>query len=233
MLMNGFSNFDLSIEEKVSGFLLKPFNKKPCLSLYDCRRMYMSDSDKEIIQKVLEGDVQAFALLIDRHKAKAMTLAVRILKNREDAEEALQDSFVRVYRALSLFEWKSSFSTWLYRIVYNTCATAAGKKNRNYPLSIDMEDEDGLKTEIKSDELQPDLRIESDEFAKIVNEEVEKLPVAYGSTFTLFAIQDMSYEEIVQVTGLPLGTVKARLFRARAILKEAIVKRMDHSLVIN
>ena len=90
-----------------------------------------------------------------------------------------------------------------------------------------------MKTEITSDELQPDIRLESDEFSKIVNDEVEKLPVVYGSTFTLFVIQDMSYEEIVQVTGLPLGTVKARLFRARAMLREAIVKRMDHTLVAN
>lgn len=192
----------------------------------------MTDIDREIIQKVLNGERQAFELLINRHKAKAMTLAFRILKNREDAEEALQDSFVRVYRALSSFEWKSSFSTWFYRIVYNTCATAAGKKNKIYPLSIDAENEDGLRAEIVSDELQPDMRMESNELSKIVNEEVEKLPVVYGSTFTLFVIQDLSYDEIVQVTGLPLGTVKARLFRARTMLREAIVKRLDHSIVI-
>jgi len=192
----------------------------------------MSDRDKEIIQKVLDGDTQAFRFLIDRHKDKAMTLAVRILRNREDAEEALQDSFVRVYRALASFEWKSSFSTWLYRIVYNTCATAAGKKSGFRSLSIDVEDEDGLRMEIASDELPADMKLESDELSMILNEEIEKMPVVYGSTFTLFVIQDMSYEEIVLITGLPLGTVKARLFRARAILREAIMKRMDHSLVL-
>ena len=192
----------------------------------------MTDIDREIIQQVLDGNVKAFGKLVDRHKSKAMTLAVRILKNREDAEEALQDSFVRAYRALSSFEWKSSFSTWFYRIVYNTCATATGKKSGIHSLSIDVEDEDGLRMEIESDELPADMRIESDEFSNILNEEVEKLPIAYGSTFTLFAIQEMSYEEIVQITGLPLGTVKARLFRARAILRQAIVKRMEHSLVL-
>src|SRR4030067_1663958 len=98
----------------------------------------MSDTDREIVQHVLEGNVRAFGLLVDRHKAKAMTLAMRILKNREDAEEALQDAFVRVHRALSSFEWKSSFSTWLYRIVYNTCATAAGKRNGTNHISIDI-----------------------------------------------------------------------------------------------
>jgi RNA polymerase sigma factor (sigma-70 family) len=192
----------------------------------------MSDSDKEIIQKVLDGNVQAFGLLVDRHKAKAMTLAVRILKNREDAEEALQDSFIRVYRSLSSFEWKSSFSTWFYRIVYNTCATAAGKRNGKHHISLDVVDENGIKTQIVSDDPLPDLKMESDEFSKIVSEEVGKLPVVYGSTFTLFAIQEMSYEEIVQVTGLPLGTIKARLFRARTMLQGAIVKRMDHSPVL-
>ena len=161
-----------------------------------------------------------------------MTLAIRILKNREDAEEALQDAFVRAYRALSSFEWKSSFSTWLYRIVYNTCVTAVGKRNGNHHLSIDIVDEEGPKVEIESDELQPDIKMESDEFSKIVYEEVEKLPSAYGSTFTLFTIQDMSYEEIVQVTGLPLGTVKARLFRARTMLRKAIVNRMDYFPVL-
>jgi RNA polymerase sigma factor (sigma-70 family) len=194
--------------------------------------MDMSNIDKEIIQQVLDGNVQAFGKLVDRHKTKAMTLAVRILKDREDAEEALQDSFVRAYRGLPSFEWKSSFSTWFYRIVYNTCATLAGKKNRIHSLSLDIENEEGSKYEIESSELQPDVRLESDEFSKIVNEELEKLPVVYGSTFTLFAIQDMSYEEIVQVTGLPLGTIKGRLFRARAMLRDAIVKRMDHSLAI-
>jgi RNA polymerase sigma-70 factor (ECF subfamily) len=192
----------------------------------------MSDTDREIIQRVLDGDVRSFGILVDKHKAKAMTLAIRILKNREDAEEALQDAFVRVFRGLSSFEWKSSFSTWLYRIVYNTCATAVGKRNGKHNLSLDIVDEDGPRIEIVSDELLPDMRLESDEFSKIVYEEVEKLPVVYGSTFTLFTIQDMSYEEIVQVTGLPLGTVKARLFRARTMLREAIVKRMDYSLAI-
>ncbi len=191
----------------------------------------MSETDKEIIQRVLDGDVRSFGILVEKHKVKAMTLAIRILKNREDAEEALQDAFVRVYRALSSFEWKSSFSTWFYRIVYNTCATTAGKRNEKYNISLDVADEDGLRMEIESDELPPDIRMESDELTKIVGEEVEKLPIAYGSTFTLFTIQDLSYEEIAQITGLPLGTVKARLFRARAMLQEAIVKRVDHFTV--
>ncbi len=162
----------------------------------------MSDTDKQFIQRILEGDVRSFGSLVDRHKSKAMTLAIRILRNREDAEEALQDAFVRVYRALPSFEWKSSFSTWLYRIVYNTCATAAGKKDGIYRISLDSVEDEMTQVTIESDELPPDAQVESDEFEDIVREEVEKLPPAYGSTFTLFVVQEMSYEEIVQVTGV-------------------------------
>jgi RNA polymerase sigma-70 factor, ECF subfamily len=190
----------------------------------------MNESDKEIVHRVLEGDIRAFGILVDRHKVKAMTLAFRILKNREDAEEALQDAFIRVYRALPSFEWKSSFSTWLYRIVYNACATAAGKKLGRYQISLDVQEEDSASIILESDGLTPDVQLESDEFTKIVQEEIEKLPSVYGSTFTLFVIQELSYEEIVEVTGLPLGTIKARLFRARAMLRSAIMKRMDVTL---
>ncbi|MBN1397487.1 MAG: sigma-70 family RNA polymerase sigma factor [Bacteroidetes bacterium] len=191
----------------------------------------MSDTDKEIIKHILDGDVRSFGILVDKHKAKAMTLAMRILKNREDAEEALQDAFVRVYRALSSFEWKSSFSTWLYRIVYNTCISAAGKREKKGHFSVELDDENEYINEIESPDIQPDIDLESKEISKIIYEEVDKLPDVYGSTFTLFTIQDMSYEEIVQVTGLPLGTVKARLFRARLMLREALIKRMDLAVV--
>jgi RNA polymerase sigma factor (sigma-70 family) len=192
----------------------------------------MSDSDKEIIQQVLDGNVRSFAVLVDKHKAKAMTLAIRILRNHEEAEEALQDAFVRVFRALHSFEWKSSFSTWFYRIVYNTCVTAAGRKDRTWRITLDSDEEFGHYAEVQSHDLPPDIQLESIECTKIIYEEVEKLPPAYGSTFTLFVLQELSYEEIVQVTGLPIGTVKARIFRARSMLRKAIVRRMGHFPVI-
>ncbi|MGH2569447.1 MAG: sigma-70 family RNA polymerase sigma factor, partial [Bacteroidota bacterium] len=79
----------------------------------------MADQDFEIIQRVLTGEKRSYAVLVDRHKDRAMTLAMRMLKNREDAEEALQDAFIRAFNALPRFERKSSFSTWFYRIVFN------------------------------------------------------------------------------------------------------------------
>jgi RNA polymerase sigma-70 factor (ECF subfamily) len=187
----------------------------------------MNDQDKEIVKRVLDGETRAFSILIDRHKAKALMLAVRILKNREDAEEALQDAFVRVYRSLSSFEGKSSFSTWFYRIVYNRCMSALEKRKEYYISSLDAEYDDAPPIDVESDDPSPEIRLESDEFRTIVQEEIEKLPSMYGGIFTLFVIQEMSYEEIVRITGLPVGTIKARLFRARALLRNVLLKRLD------
>ena len=193
----------------------------------------MHEVDKAIVTRVLEGNVRAFAELVNRHKAKAMTLAMRILKNHEDAEEALQDAFMRVYRSLPSFEWKSGFSTWFYRIVYNVCVSAVERRIDAHIIPLNYEDETEITIDIASDELPSDLRLESDEFFRIVQEEVEKLPIVYGSTFTLFVIQEMSYEEIAKVVNSPVGTVKARLFRARAMLRTAIARRIGRPVIAN
>lgn len=160
-----------------------------------------------------------------------MTLAMRMLKNREDAEEALQDAFVRAFHALPRFEWKSSFSTWFYRIVYNVCASALARRGEELHRSIDEETE-GETFDPPSDLLLPDAAFESAEFSKVVREEVELLPPMYGPIFTLFVMQEMSYEEIVNVTGLSLSAVKVRLFRARALLRSAVTKRLGNEVMV-
>lgn len=191
----------------------------------------MHDRDHSIVTRVLAGEKRAYAELIDRHKDKAMTLAMRMLKNREDAEEALQDAFVRAFHALPRFEWKSSFSTWFYRIVYNVCSTTLSRKGEELHRSIDEETEEGT-FDPPSDILLPDAAFESAEFSRIVREEVNLLPPMYGSVFTLFVMQEMSYEEIVNVTGLSLSAVKVRLFRARALLRDAVTKRLGNEVAV-
>jgi RNA polymerase sigma-70 factor, ECF subfamily len=182
-------------------------------------------TDVAVIQKVLAGDKKAYAALVDRHKEKAMTLALRLLKNREDAEEAIQDAFVRAFNALPRFEWKSSFSTWFYRIVYNVCLTQLGKRGEELQVSMDA-GEQGEWIEVPSEEMPPDLQYESAEFEQIVAREIESLPILYGSICTLFFVQEMTYDQIANVTGLPLGTVKVRLFRGRLMLRNEVAKRL-------
>lgn len=183
----------------------------------------MPNTDHDIVRRIMAGDRKAYAELVDRHKDRAMTLAVRMLKNRSDAEEALQDAFVRAFRALPAFEWKSSFSTWLYRIVFNVCSTRLSGRQKGTTVSID-DDVEQKSMEIPSDDDAVDIQFEMREFTGIVRQEIETMNVAYSTILTLFFVQEMSYEEIVSVTGLPLGTVKNRLFRARTLLRSAVVK---------
>jgi RNA polymerase sigma factor (sigma-70 family) len=184
----------------------------------------MPAADEEIVRRVLAGEKRAFAELVDRHKDKAMTLAFRMLKNREEAEEALQDAFVRAFHALPRFEWKASFSTWLYRIVYNVCATSLGNRSDTERVSLNDEDEQTLN--VPSEEPAPDAAYESHEIREAVTEEIERLPKNYAGILTLFFVNDQSYEQIVEVTGLPLATVKVRLFRGRLLLRDAVAKRL-------
>ena len=184
----------------------------------------MANPDYETIQRILAGEKRAYAELVSRHKDRAMTLALRMLKNREDAEEALQDAFVRAFNALPRFEWKSSFSTWFYRIVYNVCATVLSRRGEELFSSVDEDEEH---RELPSPDALPDMDYESAEFRNVVQREIDRLPAVYASVLTLFLVQDMSYDEIVDATGLPLGTVKVRLFRARGILRNAVLQVVD------
>lgn len=191
----------------------------------------LAKTDQEIIEKVLAGDKKAFSDLVNRHKDRAMTLAMRMLKNREEAEEALQDAFLRAYNALSRFEWRSSFATWFYRIVYNVCSTALSKKGEDIHVSLN-DNEDEMKRELPDADPGPDDQLESTDVRNIVLDEINRLPATYGSVVTLFFLQEMSYEEIVAVTGMPLGTVKAKLFRARLLLQKAVEGRLQENIEI-
>ncbi|MFA6439112.1 MAG: sigma-70 family RNA polymerase sigma factor [Bacteriovoracaceae bacterium] len=194
----------------------------------------MKTSDNEIIRQALDGERQAYAELVNRHKGKAMTLALRMLKNRHDAEEALQDAFVRAFRALPGFERKSSFSTWFYRIVFNVCSSVLSKRGDTRMFSIDEEHDDELKMEIPSDDDEPDIAFESSEFSRIVRKEIESMEESYSIILTMFFLQEMSYEEIMEVTGLPIGTVKNRLFRARMQLRNSVLKHFkDMNPMVN
>lgn len=186
----------------------------------------MGGRDQEIVQRVLAGEKRAYAELVERYKGKGMTLALRMLKNREDAEEALQDAFVRAFRSLARFEWRSSFSTWFYRIVYNVCSSALSRRGEEVSVSLQEEAEENFR-ELPDGATGPDLQFEDREFREAVAKAIQGLPPAYSGVVTLFFLQEMSYDEIVEITGMPLGTVKARLFRARVLLRKAVMDHLD------
>lgn len=178
--------------------------------------------EREILDQIRAGKKYLFAQLVERYKDQAMTLAVRILKHHEDAEEAAQDAFVRAFNALDKFEEKAKFSTWLYRIVYNVCLTRLKKQERK--LEFVCEDTDGETDEDLFPSVMPSIEYENLELLEIVKAIIEKLPDKYRAVLSLFYFQELSYEEIGEVMEIPLGTVKTHLFRARTLLLQRLAR---------
>ena len=189
----------------------------------------MVKSDIEIFDEIRRGGKHHFAQLVDRYKDRALTLALRILKNREDAEEAVQDAFIKTYNALERFEGKSKFGTWFYRIVYNTCLSKLGSRNHEFQ-SIEYDDE--YDEAVSVEENSSVIELDQKEMIALVKTIVETLPAKYGSILSLFYFQELSHAEICEVTQLPLGTVKAHLFRARAMLQEQVRKELRMEKVV-
>jgi len=158
-----------------------------------------------------------------------MTLAMRILANREEAEEAVQDAFVRAFRSLERFRGDSQFTTWFYRILHNVAMSAL--KRRGKLQQIPYEEGSGLDLEQPPDEGGDSLAgLEQKQLGELVEEALRALPERYRVVLTLFYVQEMKYHEITAVLDLPMGTVKTLLFRGRESLKSAIAGRLEHEV---
>ena len=184
-------------------------------------------SEKLAIDKAITGDESALRYLLEKHKAFAFTIAIRIVKNREDAEEIIQDSFVKAFKALRSFKQSGKFSTWLYKIIYNTALTSVRK--RKIPLdSKDVHSEDKL--------VVPDNY--SNGFSKMKNDDQEKyLKMALTSLdetdqlmITLCYNCELSISEVTDITGWKGTTIKTRLHRARKKLYEELSKILKHEM---
>ena len=167
--------------------------------------------DNFYIDKVLRGDSKAFAYLVNRHKDMTFTIAVRILKNREDAEEIAQDAFIKAYDSLKNFKQKSKFSTWLYSIVYNAAISRKRKKQLEV-LPVD----DNITENYTFDEvLMGTDRIDEDEQIKFINKAIKDLPDTESILLTLYYKEEQSIEQISEVVGLSSSNVKVKLHRIR------------------
>lgn len=179
-------------------------------------------ADNQIIQEVLQGDPQAFAGLVDRYRDYAFTLAFRMLKNREDAEEVAQDAFVKAYRYLADFRGDSRFSTWLYTIVNNTAISYMRKKKPG-TYSLDQENVfDTADTQVsgfRADQVEKKSRQE------MVNRAIALLNPDDARVITLFYKAEQTLEEMAAILGVEVNTAKVRLHRARQRLKDILQTR--------
>ena len=168
-------------------------------------------TDQFYIDRVLNGDSNAFAPLINRYKDLIFTLVIKIVKDREDAEEVAQDSFIKAYQKLDSFEGKSKFSTWLYTIAYRNALTKVRKKKLE-TTDIDSYVLDNHKDDHEFPQLEA---IKNGEQQKYVRMAIDRLGETDSLLITLFYLHDNSIEEIQEITEMSQSNVKVRLFRAR------------------
>jgi len=176
------------------------------------------NSDISYIDKVLAGNLNAFSYLIDRHKDKAFNLAFRICGNREEAEEIAQDAFLKAFRSLKDFRKKSSFSTWLYRIVYNTSISLVRARGIRV-LSLEEFPADAV--DFLSESKNEDEAIDNYRNS-LVNFALQKLQEEERGLITLYYYDDLETDEIARITGIRKQNIKVRLFRARQKMADII-----------
>jgi RNA polymerase sigma-70 factor, ECF subfamily len=167
--------------------------------------------DKLIIEKVLGGDTAAYAQLVDRHKNLVFTIAVRVARNREDAEEIAQDVFVKAYQKLSEFKQASRFSTWLYRIAYNEAVSHTRKKVLS---TVTIEEQ--ITENIPEDALEEEVMgLDRHQQKSVIEKVLHRLPEEDQLLITLFYMGERPVSDISEVTGLSESNVKVKLHRIR------------------
>jgi RNA polymerase sigma-70 factor (ECF subfamily) len=174
----------------------------------------------------MDGDVQAFSYLVDKYKDMVFTLAVRILKNRENAEEVAQDSFVKVYQNIKKFKSKSKFSTWLYRIVYNTAISRVRVK-QNPTMSID--DQKFFEIEDEKQNVSKSFDIENNKM--ILQRLLNKLDESDRALITLYYLDECKISEIAEITGQNNSNIKVKLHRTRKKMKEELHRILKSEMV--
>ena len=177
-------------------------------------------SDLEIIDSIRNGNHSDFALLIDKYKNRAFSLLNRMLKNEMDAEEVLQDSFLKAFNGINSFKNEAKFSTWLYKIVYNTALTRLSGKRRKIENEMSSI-EDSLELESDYDFKET----EKTDLSNFVNNMVEQLPPKYATVINLFYMEGLSCEEISKVMNNTVTSVKVILHRSRNALKDLLISK--------
>lgn len=178
-------------------------------------------SDNEIISRVLQGEQNAYAELVNRYQGYVFTLTLRMIKSREDAEEVAQDVFIKAYRSLADFRGESKFSTWLYTITNTTCITFLRKKKLNIHS---LDNEKVFEVAENHDSGFNANLVEQKSKVNMVNQAIALLSQDDAEVITLFYKAEQNLDEISKILGLESNTVKVRLHRARTRLKEKMEK---------
>lgn len=184
-------------------------------------------SDALIIIRARRGEESAFAELLRRYRASVFNLCLRMLKNRDDAEDVAQDVFIKVFAMLDRYDERYAFRSWIFKIAANQSIDFI-RKNRIKLLSLDEPVHYGgeeIERQFPDERPTPSDDLEQKQLGKLLREITDELPPHYRSMIVLRHQEQMSYEEIASIMDLPLGTVKARIHRARALMKDKLERR--------
>ncbi len=184
-------------------------------------------NDQYYITKVLEGDTSAFSILVERYKDLIYTLALRMIKNREEAEEVSQDTFIKVYKSLSKFKGDSKFSTWIYKVTYNTCLDRLKKLKRTQnTVAINEFTEHEVKT-LDSALATLEIKERKEAIQKCIN----MLPSNDSFLLTLYYFEEQSLDEIAKIVNLKPNNVKIKLYRSRKKLASVLRAHLEPEII--
>lgn len=184
-------------------------------------------SDQHYIDKILQGETNSFAVLIDRYKDMIFSLAHKMIKNREEAEEVAQDTFIKVYSSLNKFKGDSKFSTWIYKIAYNTCLDRL-KKNKKEDNNISIDEFSAHLIKTMDNALSA---LEEKERRQTIQDCLNLLPSDENFLLTLFYFEDQSLDEIGKIMNINANNVKVKLFRTRQKLAVILKKKLEPEII--
>ena len=188
-----------------------------------------TNDDTILIEAINNGDTKAYAQLVDRYKDLVYTLALRMLKHREEAEEVAQDTFIKVFKSLHKFKGDSKFSTWIYKVAYNTCLDTI-KKNKKHLNNVAIDEYTFNKLDTIDNALD---HIINEEKRDLIKKCINKLPEDSSALLTLFYFEELSLEEISKIINVEANTVKVKLFRARKKLAVILEQYLQPQIKLN
>ena len=191
----------------------------------------MSELERSLLRRLRDRDERAFRELLDLHKDRVYNITFRMLGNRAEAEDVAQEVFISVFKTIDQFREESKFSTWLYRVAVNHCKNRIKYLARRHDRDRDELDEtshgaNGAVTGAPVRAAQPDRALEGAQMERLLQEAIGNLDDDHRIVVVLRDIEDLSIEEICDITGLPDGTVKSRLHRARLALRKKLQRHV-------
>ncbi len=186
-----------------------------------------TNNDQIIIDQIIQGNTQVFAVLVDRYKDLVFTLALRMMKNREEAEEVSQDTFIKVFKSLNKFKGDSKFSTWIYRVGYNTCLDRL-KSNKRKQQTVEINEFTEHQVKTLDDALS---LMEAKERKQAIQDCLQLLPSDDCALLTLYYFEEKSLDEIAKVVNLTANNVKVKLFRSRKKLTTILRAKLEPELI--